>query len=532
MRSLRSISQILLQRVEGIFNAAFGNAWNPWYHLGGLTIFFFWVVLVSGLYVFVLFETSIFGAYQSVEYMTHTQWYLGGVMRSLHRYASDAAVITILAHIVKEFVGGRYRGARWFSWFTGVPLLWMVFPLGISGYWLVWDELAQYVAIATSEFLDWLPIFTDPMARNFLTEASLSDRFFTLLAFLHLVGIPIFLVFGIWFHLLRISRPKVNPPRGLAVGSLAALVLLSLVKPAVSHAPADLATVPTTLHIDWYYLLPYPVLDMTSPAMVWALLVGSSVLLSLAPWLPPVRQVPAAKVDPANCNGCARCYADCPFGAVTMLPREDGSPHKEIATVNPALCTSCGICAGACPSATPFRTVRELVSGIDMPDRPVQALREAAARALDTLPGPTKILVCGCSHAVDVETLGLPGVAALNLPCTGNLPPAFIDYALRRKNATGVVLTGCRPGDCYYRLGNQWVEERVARERNPKLRASVDRRRLRVAWAAASERDILIRAIQGFETELKQMEAAVHTLAPTQPTGVGPTVQRKAVGHD
>ena len=66
-----------------------------------------------------------------------------------------------------EFVTGRYRGARWFSWFTGIPLLWLVFPLGITGYWLVWDQLAQYVAIASSELLDVLPIFGDPMARNF-----------------------------------------------------------------------------------------------------------------------------------------------------------------------------------------------------------------------------------------------------------------------------------------------------------------------------------------------------------------------------
>ena len=39
---------------------------------------------------------------------------------------------------------------------------------GITGYWLVWDQLAQYVAIATTEWLDSIGIFAEPIARNFL----------------------------------------------------------------------------------------------------------------------------------------------------------------------------------------------------------------------------------------------------------------------------------------------------------------------------------------------------------------------------
>jgi hypothetical protein len=47
---------------------------------------------------------------------------------------------------------------RWFSWVTGVPVLVMIFISGITGYWLVWDRLAQYVAIVSSEWLDRLGI--------------------------------------------------------------------------------------------------------------------------------------------------------------------------------------------------------------------------------------------------------------------------------------------------------------------------------------------------------------------------------------
>lgn len=510
LKTVQALPRLLLSPLRRGLQMVFGAKFNPMYHLGALTIFFFWVVLVSGIYVFIFFETSIFGAYSTVEYLTHEQWYLGGVMRSLHRYASDAAIITLALHMLSEFAAGRYRGARWYSWFTGIPLLWMVFPLGITGYWLVWDQLAQYIALATSELLDALPIFTDPMARNFLTPDSLSDRFFTLLAFLHLIGIPIFLVFGIWFHLLRLSYARVNPPLRLAIGSLVMLLVLSIVFPALSHPPADLKVAPHDLAFDWFYLLPYLLLDHGSPLLFWGMLVGFSLLLSFLPWLMPLRRAPVAVVDPPNCNGCGRCFADCPFSAVTMLPRTDDSRHASIAVVDPDLCTACGICAGACPASTPFRSLEQLVSGIDMPTFTIREMRGKSRESLDALPAPVKVLLYGCDHAIDVNSYADSGVAAISLPCIGNLPPAFIEYALRREGADGVFLTGCNIDDGFFRLGNSWTEARVAGLREPHLRANVDARRVRIAWGAAGDAARVRRELDAFIEELRRMKTGRH----------------------
>ena len=111
--------QSFMLYTEVILDVPFGPQWNPLRQMGTLTFFLFWVVAVSGIYLYVLFETSVSGAYSSVEYMTREQWYLGGVMRSLHRYASDAMVVTALLHLAREFVFDRYRDVRWFTWFTG-----------------------------------------------------------------------------------------------------------------------------------------------------------------------------------------------------------------------------------------------------------------------------------------------------------------------------------------------------------------------------------------------------------------------------
>jgi len=95
----------------------------------------------------------------------------------------------------------------------------------------------------------------------------------------------------------------------------------------------------------------------------------------------------------------------------------------------------------------------------------------------------------------------MPGVAAISLPCTGALPPSFIDFALK-KGADGVFLTGCRMGDCYHRPGNTWVEQRLADERKPQLHRSVDRMRVAWFWAAVSDEKLLIRSIEEFRQKL------------------------------
>ena len=461
---------------------AFGNSLNPLRHLGSLTIFLLWIVLISGIWVTIFFHTSVTGAFESVEYMTVDQWYLGGVMRSLHRYASDAAIVTLALHIFKEFVFDRYRSARWFSWVTGVPLLWMIFPLGITGYWLVWDQLALYVALISSEMLDALPIFTDSMARNFLTVEALSDRFFTLMAFVHIIGLPIFLVFAIWIHVFRINRPRINPPRKVMAGVLLSMLAASLAYPALSQGKADPALVPESLALDWYYLLIYPLLNYWPAASVWLLLIGFSLLICIAPWLPPARKPAVVKIDLENCNGCERCVEDCPFGAIEMAPRSDDKKYTYEAIVKADLCLSCGICVGSCPTATPFRQRSALSPGIDLPDLPVAAVRDTVIEATQDLEGTRRLLLFGCEGSnspkkfIDAET------AVVSLTCMAQLPPAFVDWVLSRDLADGVVLEGCAHNDCQYRLGAKWTQQRMDRERDPHLRKRVDVEKLALLW--------------------------------------------------
>jgi quinol-cytochrome oxidoreductase complex cytochrome b subunit/coenzyme F420-reducing hydrogenase delta subunit len=495
------------RRFERAFDRAFGSTGNPLRQLGGLGFFLFWLIAVSGGWLYVFYETSVAGAWRSVEWLTVDQWWGGGLMRSLHRYGSDAFVIVVVLHLVREFALGRFSGFRWYSWISGVPTLWLAVASGVIGYWLVWDELGLFVATATAEWFGVLPGFGPALVRNFIADEAVSDRLFSLVAFLH-IGLPLALLLVMWAHIQRITQPRTGVSRALAFWTLAVLLALSLAKPATSLPPADTALLPARIAIDWFYLAPLVGSDRLSAEAIWVLTIALTLLLAILPWLSRTPRPAPAVVDPAHCNGCTRCFADCPYAAIAMAPHPQG--RGEIAVVDADRCASCGICAGSCPSSTPFRRGERLVSGIDLPWLTVGDLRdrlEALIAAQGEGEAPL-LVVFACAHAAQVAALpGSPAVpgarlAVLDLPCAGMLPPSFVEYALRQ-GADGVIVGSCPPMDCEYRFGEAWTAQRLDGEREPRLRAAADVTRLRRVEAARAAPQELGTAIASFADELK-----------------------------
>lgn len=288
LKRIQSLGQWVFMRFEAVGNRVFGDRLNPMYYLGTISYWMFWIVVASGLYLYAFYETGIEKSYTSMERITQGQWFAGGILRSVHRYASDAMVLTMLLHMVRHFVFDRYRSFRAFSWVSGVVVLWLVYASGINGFMLPWDHLAQFVVIATTEWMDALPVFNGILTRNFISPEAVTDRLFSLLSFLH-IGIPLVMLLALWIHTQRVPRAALVPPRRLAVGLVLMLLAMALVKPVVSGPPADLATVPQSMSFDWFYLTVYPLIYAWDPIKLWIAVGGATLLLVALPWLPPKR---------------------------------------------------------------------------------------------------------------------------------------------------------------------------------------------------------------------------------------------------
>ena len=59
LKLIQRAGQKAFHAAEGLFNQVFGDALNPFYYLGAIAYYLLWVVVASGLYLYIFFETGV-----------------------------------------------------------------------------------------------------------------------------------------------------------------------------------------------------------------------------------------------------------------------------------------------------------------------------------------------------------------------------------------------------------------------------------------------------------------------------------------
>jgi len=347
-------------RLDVAINRVYPEDFNPLYYTGGLANLFLTVLVLSGIFLFLYYIPSFNDAYASVRFITDEVPY-GQIIRGIHRYAADGFMIAILLHFFRNWFTDRFRFSRDEPWISGMMLLLFAGFLGVTGYVLVWDQRGQLLVAMTGRTLGAVPWVGGWLETQWLGSAGVSNLLLPRMLYLH-VGPAVVLYIFLWWHYVRIRHPKVWPPAVWTLFSLGLIFLLTGLVPAVSQPAARPDTVPTTLAVDWLFLLPYVGLKVLSPLALLALAVVITVYGLYIPYQLPetpaamgIRDSGIAQVIDANCTGCELCYYDCPYNAIVMV----ASPHpgvtkaaqarKLFAIVLESRCVECGICIGACP---------------------------------------------------------------------------------------------------------------------------------------------------------------------------------------
>ena len=114
-------------------------------------------------------------------------------------------------------------------------------------------------------------------------------------------------------------------------------------------------------------------------------------------------------------------------------------------------------------------------------------------------------MVFGCKDDREADRLRHAGASVITVTCMGHLPPSYLDFVLSRNHAEGILLLGCEDGNCNYRLGAEWTEQRVARERDPRLRKRTDTARIALGWQAPwSDYGDALAALEAFRATLRE----------------------------
>jgi coenzyme F420-reducing hydrogenase delta subunit len=134
----------------------------------------------------------------------------------------------------------------------------------------------------------------------------------------------------------------------------------------------------------------------------------------------------------------------------------------------------------------------------------VDELRNMTNETIAAMDGDVKILIYGCEHGLNVNRLERNDTKGIRLICSGMMPPTLVEYALK-KGADGVMVTGCRHNDCFFRFGNRWIKMRFDGERNPRLRGRADRKRIRLHGGSETDKNKIERDLVKFRAELLRL---------------------------
>ena len=474
-RRLLNAFESLSLRLEAPLNWLINDPrFNPLYHTGTITIFLLLVILVTGIYLTMFYPFGFTFSYLAVSKIEANA--ISRIIRALHRYASDAAVIFTLLHGWRTFFQDRFRGPRWLAWVTGIGMAVFIWGIGITGYWLIWDERAQLLNLslfkAIGDFQSGQAFIVDYIVGD---AAGTGWIFMMLIIVLH-IGISLLTFYFLWLHLKRMSRAKWMPPKYWMLISGIVLILAAALFPVGMLPPVNNTQIPNQTPIDLFYLFYLPTFLRGPQALFWSILLFIVGIVTLAPWLMPrAKKLEPVKVDLANCDGCTLCERDCPYNAIKMIPRTDGARPKFQADIDPNLCVSCGVCIGSCPD-----------NALTFGDIPLDPLWKTTLNAVAEKQKVKVIFTCE-RHALHgaASHFNDPNIHIVPLTCIAMANPKLAAQALEA-GASEVQFIGCPPEDCANREGNLWLNERVTGIRLPKLKPNFIPS-VSTAWAAPND---------------------------------------------
>jgi quinol-cytochrome oxidoreductase complex cytochrome b subunit len=287
------------------------------YILGGITVFGFLILAVTGIWLAQFYHPTPATARESVVYIMNTAPF-GDLVRGIHFWVSNIVMATVLLHMGRVFVTGSYKRPREANWLIGLGLLAVTLGLIFTGTVLKWDQEGYEALNHNIEVGNLLGAFGFWFSPEFETSLPIIGRLYIAhIAILPLIGVLLLIA-----HFLLVKRHGISarpaqadaavdggpvPAKGgstftahlvrmagFGLVMLAAATVLTLIWPAglgERPIPGTETTKPP-----WMFLPFYPFEDWFGlPALLWvpAILFGALAIVPFvdrSPYRSPTRR--------------------------------------------------------------------------------------------------------------------------------------------------------------------------------------------------------------------------------------------------
>src|ERR1700754_4277142 len=295
---------------------------NFWYYFGSLALVVLVLQIVTGIFLTMNYKPSAADAFASVEYiMRDVEW--GWLIRYMHSTGASAFFIVIYLHMFRGLMYGSFKNPRELVWIFGMLIYLCLMAEAFFGYLLPWGNMSYWGAQVIVSLFGAIPGIGESLVEWIRGDYYISDitlnRFFAL----HVVALPIALIFLVIAHILALHEVGSNNPDGVeikkvkgpdghpvdgipfhpyyTVKDLVGVVVFAALFSSVlffaptmggyflEHAnfePANALQTPEHIAPVWYFTPFYAILRAVPNKLVGVVLMGIAVmLLFFLPWL-------------------------------------------------------------------------------------------------------------------------------------------------------------------------------------------------------------------------------------------------------
>ncbi|MBB6093944.1 ubiquinol-cytochrome c reductase cytochrome b subunit [Povalibacter uvarum] len=295
---------------------------NVWYYFGAMALVALILQLVTGLFLAMHYKPSAAEAFASVEYiMRDVEW--GWLIRYLHSTGASAFFVVVYLHMFRSLLYGSYRNPRELVWILGMLICLCLMAEAFFGYLLPWGNMSYWGAQVIVSLFGAIPGIGESLVEWIRGDYYISDSTLNRFFALHVVALPLALVFLVIVHILALHEVGSNNPDGIeiddvkdtaghpadgipfhpyyTVKDLVSVIAFIAVLAAVvffapgmggyflesaNFEPADPLRTPEHIAPVWYFTPFYAILRAVPDKLLGVLLMGAAVVAFLfLPWL-------------------------------------------------------------------------------------------------------------------------------------------------------------------------------------------------------------------------------------------------------
>ena len=189
---------------------------NFWYYFGSILLAVFAIQIVTGIWLAMNYKPSAAEAFNSVEYiMRDVSW--GWLIRYMHSTGASFFFIAVYLHMFRGLMYGSYKKPRELIWIFGVLILLALMAEAFMGYLLPWGQMSFWGAQVIISLFGSIPYIGPDLALWIRGDYVVSDvtlnRFFAL----HVIALPLVLLFLIGGHIMALHEVGSNNPDGVEI---------------------------------------------------------------------------------------------------------------------------------------------------------------------------------------------------------------------------------------------------------------------------------------------------------------------------